>query len=144
MKSCLLTPVRPLISNYSGQDILLLDQQKGFLNSTNGETLPLFSYWPKPKLCTLFWACNNRSTLKLPQVGLDPLRFIYKALHLSRRYSICAVKGGAYPSPLPPRTIPLLDPSLFFLSKSSLHCILLDAQIDLLRTEASPTSIILV
>ena len=56
VKSCLLTPVRPLISNYSGQDILLLDQEKRFLNLTIGETIPLFSYWPKPKLCTLFWA----------------------------------------------------------------------------------------
>ena len=41
VKSCLLTPIRAMISNYSGQDILLLDQQKRFLTSTNREALPV-------------------------------------------------------------------------------------------------------
>ena len=46
--------------------------------------------------------------------------------------------------PPPPLPIPLLDISLRFCPKSSLPCILLDAQIDLLRREARPTSVILV
>ena len=47
-------------------------------------------------------------------------------------------------APLPPRAIPLLDPSLLFCPKSSLPCILLDAQIELIRREARQTSIVLV
>ena len=55
----------------------------------------------------------------------------------------CGKRERIPPLP-PPRAIPLLDISLRFCPKSSLPCILLDAQIDLLRREARPTSIILV
>ena len=89
----------------------LLGQKKNIFNLKKvGRPFP----WPNPKRWdTSFWAWNNRSTSKPLQAGLNPLRFIY----LSRRQSIRAVKGNAYPPPPPSPRNSLVRPISAFLSQ---------------------------
>ena len=110
--------------------------KNAFLTSTNREALPV----TKPEALRHFiLGMKQPLDLETTSSGSESVTvYIQSFTSEPKIISISAVKGNAYPPPLPGQC------HCFFCPKSSLPSVLLDAQIDLLRREAGPTSIILV
>ena len=115
MKSCLLTPVRALLSNYWGQDILLLAWylKNAFLTSTNREALPV----TKPEALRHF-ILGMKQPLHLETIssGSESVTVYVQSFTSEPKIKYQCGKRECIPS-APPRAIPLLDTSPLFLSQ---------------------------
>ena len=102
----LLTPVRLLLSNYWRQDYLVTSTNREALPVTKTEALRHFILGMKQPLHLETTSSGSESVTVYIQSFTSEPKIKY----------LCGKRGCIHPSP-PPRAIPLLDPSLLFLSQ---------------------------